>query len=139
MIRRPPRSTRTDTLFPYTTLFRSARLAHHRPPEIAQRPRGAALDDAFGDEDHLIRGQRIDRLARANLRPRHRLAVPVGRVAARARAPVCRPEHLAVAILDEIDQRRIVPLALETGRAHDRTQVTHAQLVCPLLLVITKH
>src|SRR3546814_16385734 len=28
MIRRPPRSTRTDTLFPYTTLFRS--LACHR-------------------------------------------------------------------------------------------------------------
>src|SRR3546814_10053142 len=30
MIRRPPRSTRTDTLFPYTTLFRSAlvELAH---------------------------------------------------------------------------------------------------------------
>src|SRR3546814_10340719 len=27
MIRRPPRSTRTDTLFPYTTLFRSARLS----------------------------------------------------------------------------------------------------------------
>src|SRR3546814_6045346 len=26
MIRRPPRSTRTDTLFPYTTLFRSDRL-----------------------------------------------------------------------------------------------------------------
>src|SRR3546814_2264037 len=28
MIRRPPRSTRTDTLFPYTTLFRSM-LQHH--------------------------------------------------------------------------------------------------------------
>src|SRR3546814_13947374 len=27
MIRRPPRSTRTDTLFPYTTLFRSGRVA----------------------------------------------------------------------------------------------------------------
>src|SRR3546814_10026374 len=27
MIRRPPRSTRTDTLFPYTTLFRSLRMA----------------------------------------------------------------------------------------------------------------
>src|SRR3546814_1417251 len=27
MIRRPPRSTRTDTLFPYTTLFRSASMA----------------------------------------------------------------------------------------------------------------
>src|SRR3546814_3292262 len=29
MIRRPPRSTRTDTLFPYTTLFRSAGRAGH--------------------------------------------------------------------------------------------------------------
>src|SRR3546814_18193601 len=28
MIRRPPRSTRTDTLFPYTTLFRSSDLRH---------------------------------------------------------------------------------------------------------------
>src|SRR3546814_10049341 len=33
MIRRPPRSTRTDTLFPYTTLFRSVR------PRIDRRPR----------------------------------------------------------------------------------------------------
>src|SRR3546814_159399 len=33
MIRRPPRSTRTDTLFPYTTLFRSVKLyvTDHRP------------------------------------------------------------------------------------------------------------
>src|SRR3546814_12119113 len=29
MIRRPPRSTRTDTLFPYTTLFRSVRQRRH--------------------------------------------------------------------------------------------------------------
>src|SRR3546814_5263701 len=29
MIRRPPRSTRTDTLFPYTTLFRSQAADHH--------------------------------------------------------------------------------------------------------------
>src|SRR3546814_12149939 len=29
MIRRPPRSTRTDTLFPYTTLFRSHGDGHH--------------------------------------------------------------------------------------------------------------
>src|SRR3546814_2409070 len=31
MIRRPPRSTRTDTLFPYTTLFRSEIQTHKRP------------------------------------------------------------------------------------------------------------
>src|SRR3546814_2022037 len=30
MIRRPPRSTRTDTLFPYTTLFRSSGLSSHQ-------------------------------------------------------------------------------------------------------------
>src|SRR3546814_19066768 len=37
MIRRPPRSTRTDTLFPYTTLFRSG---HERGRD---RQRGVAL------------------------------------------------------------------------------------------------
>src|SRR3546814_12178407 len=31
MLRRPPRSTRTDTLFPYTTLFRSRRGWHFHP------------------------------------------------------------------------------------------------------------
>src|SRR3546814_3700367 len=35
MIRRPPRSTRTDTLFPYTTLFRSA--SAYRPHQQAWR------------------------------------------------------------------------------------------------------
>src|SRR3546814_19799213 len=34
MIRRPPRSTRTDTRFPYTTLFRSSPIA--QPIEIAK-------------------------------------------------------------------------------------------------------
>src|SRR3546814_20122336 len=55
MIRRPPRSTRTDTLFPYTTLFRSAdaELVHAQksedrrrpyPPPRAQRGRADAVD-----------------------------------------------------------------------------------------------
>src|SRR3546814_20972196 len=42
MIRRPPRSTRTDTLFPYTTLFRSLRCALEEalaPVEEARRAR----------------------------------------------------------------------------------------------------
>src|SRR3546814_7654768 len=40
MIRRPPRSTRTDTLFPYTTLFRSLFHfdLHGRPSELARKP-----------------------------------------------------------------------------------------------------
>src|SRR3546814_3713130 len=38
MIRRPPRSTRTDTLFPYTTLFRSAAVYLFAPDRKAERP-----------------------------------------------------------------------------------------------------
>src|SRR3546814_5162900 len=38
MIRRPPRSTRTDTLFPYTTLFRSVRRARAGRRDLRQRP-----------------------------------------------------------------------------------------------------
>src|SRR3546814_4556676 len=34
MIRRPPRSTRTDTLFPYTTLFRSIRTHRTRARDV---------------------------------------------------------------------------------------------------------
>src|SRR3546814_16342400 len=35
MIRRPPRSTRTDTLFPYTTLFRSSNIQFGRLTVLA--------------------------------------------------------------------------------------------------------
>src|SRR3546814_9214380 len=37
MIRRPPRSTRTDTLFPYTTLFRSQCSCDHGVPRSRRR------------------------------------------------------------------------------------------------------
>src|SRR3546814_2432269 len=36
MIRRPPRSTRTDTLFPYTTLFRSGNVEFAEPPCVTK-------------------------------------------------------------------------------------------------------
>src|SRR3546814_1121916 len=42
MIRRPPRSTRTDTLFPYTTLFRSGRL--HPAAAIRSPPRSGEME-----------------------------------------------------------------------------------------------
>src|SRR3546814_1943844 len=51
MIRRPPRSTRTDTRFPYTTLFRSFRRAgdhvHHLPRmrRDATERGGAVVED----------------------------------------------------------------------------------------------
>src|SRR3546814_3054693 len=44
MIRRPPRSTRTDTLFPYTTLFRSVK--DRRFPQFCRCLRSASLPSA---------------------------------------------------------------------------------------------
>src|SRR3546814_8475597 len=49
MIRRPPRSTRTDTLFPYTTLFRSRR---QRPYRRLGRRDGRAVPDRSGNDPH---------------------------------------------------------------------------------------
>src|SRR3546814_15568962 len=69
MIRRPPRSTRTDTLFPYTTLFRSVgvglalalRVGHRDDPsegipfELHRRTR--RMDDpVVGDRDGVAVG-----------------------------------------------------------------------------------
>src|SRR3546814_9928417 len=64
MIRLPPRSTRTDTLFPYTTLFRS----HRHCVQIAYRLRHRAAEGALAAEA----GRRIDRRLRAH-RARQRL------------------------------------------------------------------
>src|SRR3546814_9464383 len=56
MIRRPPRSTRTDTLFPYTTLFRAQiwRFAGHRDP-IAERLLQVGRDRRGAREFGLVR------------------------------------------------------------------------------------
>src|SRR3546814_12221007 len=43
MIRRPPRSTRTDTLFPYTTLFRSAAMTAPPAAVLPPEPPNAIL------------------------------------------------------------------------------------------------
>src|SRR3546814_7591081 len=64
MIRRPPRSTRTDTLFPYTTLFRSILdlYGHQRPdacaeiefgPHLRTRPGTINIFHLNGDEVDL--------------------------------------------------------------------------------------
>src|SRR3546814_6003568 len=77
MVRRPPRSTRTDTLFPYTTLFRSGEV--EQPvlevpiegvdhPEARTRSAGHVDDEIGahrGAQDHPVAfgGVRLDRLA----------------------------------------------------------------------------
>src|SRR3546814_18817661 len=90
MIRRPPRSTRTDTLFPYTTLFRSRsnsrgvggdglreigverrrREAHERPGRLRNSHRGAShLHHALGNQRRQtveLRGKMVNRTAVAS-------------------------------------------------------------------------
>src|SRR3546814_9686977 len=54
MIRRPPRSTRTDTLFPYTTLFRSLAVSDRPAASIRtgrQRHRRQLLDNCRSGTD----------------------------------------------------------------------------------------
>src|SRR3546814_19524495 len=69
MLRRPPISTRTDTLFPYPTLFRS-RLRRAGDPArgvvVLSRPRGAGADaglgpDAAGRRRGVCRDRALDR------------------------------------------------------------------------------
>src|SRR3546814_3192336 len=73
MIRRPPRSTRTDTLFPYTTLFRSAFVAHILKQIIAVVVRGHGMRVRF-NEVRRVGPQPDDGMARPLWRPwRHDL------------------------------------------------------------------
>src|SRR3546814_2153168 len=67
MIRRPPRSTRTDTLFPYTTLFRSAgAMAAHRGDDDAPASAAAAAAGARGrSEEHTSELQSLMRISYA--------------------------------------------------------------------------
>src|SRR3546814_2603335 len=78
MIRRPPRSTRTDTLFPYTTLFRSARLpaaralvARHQQRERRMlgvgeiAPADLEQTDAVRSEEHTSELQSLMRISYA--------------------------------------------------------------------------
>src|SRR3546814_3191121 len=79
MLRRPPRSTRTDTLFPYTTLFRSLRmrsspawlLRSSFDAVMASIPGGAAAAGTAGDrmtirsEEHTSELQSLMRISYA--------------------------------------------------------------------------
>src|SRR3546814_3040844 len=82
MIRRPPRSTRTYTLFPYTTLFRSER----RDEAV-----GLALGDVAAVEpEHVADGARLDDVGAGIDRNR------VGRIGAEAAPPVDEAEEQVV-------------------------------------------
>src|SRR3546814_13341128 len=70
MIRRPPRSTRTDTLFPYTTLFRSFGLAYFATTTLChvlgrQLRATEALAEQRRSEEHTSELQSLMRISYA--------------------------------------------------------------------------
>src|SRR3546814_20620799 len=97
MIRRPPRSTRTDTLFPYTTLFRSLKhLASKReknrvaslPPEnrMTDTPREDASLFPASAGDRLREAREKQKLSIADIAQRTRVPIPIGSASCRHRA-----------------------------------------------------
>src|SRR3546814_6719788 len=109
MIRRPPRSTRTDTLFPYTTLFRSANVGDGvwfgqvaTPVDAGEmEARLVRADHEVGHRRDLAVGEHADRLP-----GRHRSEEPG--LAAKVREDLRLGGHAVVG----------QALELEIGRAH---------------------
>src|SRR3546814_11183126 len=132
MILRPPRSTRTDTLFPYTTLFRSRALEQqHRDARAAQkiielvrcRERADAGRDASGQRRAetarqpfgTIGQHHTDALVLADAagveraRNRHRLRPQLRVAPARGAGLLVHPQRLALRVTR-------TPLAKEAGQ-----------------------
>src|SRR3546814_6975598 len=88
MLRRPPRSTRTDTLFPYTTLFRSAAAGgepERRPVFLQQRQHAVPVEADPVVAPTLLPEVRVHAFVRrSGLRPRRLLR---NRGACRGRSP----------------------------------------------------
>src|SRR3546814_9233476 len=120
MIRRPPRSTRTDTLFPYTTLFRSpgdAKAAAGGARDLAQcvEPRRVRGE---GGDDHppLRRADRRDETgAQVALAPRCFGVEDIGRIA---------DEHIDALVADRGQRSRGRRLA-EEDRQSTRLNSSH--------------
>src|SRR3546814_16827707 len=114
MIRRPPRSTRTYTRFPYTTLFRSAvELGDHQPGdagggmELAQLRQRVLAGGAVDHHQHFVWRCRVE-LAE------HALDLEIGRASCRER--VC-PYVLTSAVA--------VPLKTKNNHTYKYDNVSH--------------
>src|SRR3546814_9637157 len=125
MSRRPPRSTRTDTLFPYTTLFRSLL-------EVGKGPVHRASEQKLLRQilRAVVDMERIENL-RGSKRPPERACIALmERRKGRGLAGIDANSAATVAIEHRLQPRRDG----EIGRAHVRTPVTNAHFVCRPLL-----
>src|SRR3546814_12467216 len=121
MIRRPPRSTRTDTLFPYTTLFRSdfANYRGRHGGDFADRP--GETRRAYRQDGRAARR----RLSEKSPRPAGRVRKPARRVEALNRSPATLfglllasglPDAMTTAIVRS-EERRVGQECVSTCRS----------------------
>src|SRR3546814_9350017 len=141
MIRRPPRSTRTDTLFPYTTLFRSPVVRARRLPSLGQTDRLrqvregiGPVGDRHGPDEMLLEAwldRRLDLFHPAHhaldLSPRG--PVDEGDAGARAGRVAGRADAGEVAVGDQAQDNRELDVDVGIGREHVLSQVTQGNIV----------
>src|SRR3546814_2748966 len=113
MMRRPPISTRTYTLFPYTTLFRSSISAH--PAAVAATTKGAAITSAHKDSKPFHQTRALGNLL-AKPRSEGGRAIPACREIS---AVVDRRKAPAIGSVIVQDKRRNNPAA--EGRSEEHT------------------
>src|SRR3546814_10181218 len=134
MLRRPPRSTRTDTLFPYTTLFRSLPADLVRPSfSWGASAARSALFRPGGEKHHGARVKRfLDHRLVGNPRDLY------GRVGTLASYPwlttILRTGCASCLADHQICRFLASHLSREIGRAHVCTPVPNAPIVFRLML-----
>src|SRR3546814_54122 len=126
MIRRPPRSTRTDTLFPYTTLFRSIKVADH--VGIVVQPAAVGKDPAarhVGDALHKVRigEQRV--FGQGRKRDAQDAGILCPHIA------FCLAVIVTQTRLDPADEA-LVPLIIAVERGGDRASLVLVRIVVKL-------
>src|SRR3546814_5041968 len=117
MIRRPPRSTRTDTLFPYTTLFRSCacRSAGAQPrrriPVRRDHPDGRVPDRS---EEHTSELQSLMRISYAVFRLKKQSSTLILRRLTRSRLYSSPNDHNIFAITTAVHTPALKPIISRT-------------------------
>src|SRR3546814_17064279 len=124
MIRRPPRSTRTDTLFPYTTLFRSGS-EKPRPPGSVHR----ILQALAGLELRLHARLDLHRLAGARVAAGRGLSLRDGKGAEHDQAHlVAAPQRTGDRVENRFNRLSVIGTLnnLRTGNRHNQLMPLHA-------------
>src|SRR3546814_4177710 len=111
MILRPPRSTRTDTLFPYTTLFRS-RLA------LGQHGAKSGLSKRrFTGANYLVRGTSLRKPTSTRLKSRISVATDVAKLAGVSQSAVSRAFTDGASIAESTRKKVLEAAGVQIGRA----------------------